>query len=53
MALMKLLYEYLIKMQYVETWITDSYMADFPKPQKKYADTGKNCNIVIAVILTL
>ena len=28
-----------------------SHMGDFTQPQKKYAGTGKNCNIVIPVII--
>ena len=28
-------------------------MGDSTKPQQKYAGTGENCNIVIAVIFTL
>ena len=27
-----------------------SYMGDFTQPQQKYAGTGENCNIAIAII---
>ena len=31
----------------------DQPMGDFTQPQQKYAGTGANCNIVIAIILIL